>query len=205
MLSGFRMRKKCESSLYYQQDLIKMAIAEKHKYTYQDYLNTPDDTRYELIEGKLIMMTPAPTTQHQRISRKIEFILDKYITENELGEIFDAPYDVVLDNENVLQPDLLFISKDKMHIIEKKNIKGAPELVIEIISESTAYHDMIKKKQLYARFGIKEYWIVIPEESAIELYYLKDSSYQLHKKFLLPDIFESPLFPSLQFSLTQIF
>jgi len=182
-----------------------MAIAEKHKYTYQDYLNTPDDTRYELIEGELIMMTPAPTPQHQIISGKIEIILHNYIAENKIGVILHAPCDVVLDNENVFQPDIMLISKDKMHIIEEKNIQGAPELVIEIISESTAYHDMIKKKQLYARFGINEYWIIIPEESAIEIYCLKDSSYQLHKKYFLQDRFESPLLPSLQFSLTQIF
>ena len=87
------------------------ATTEKKKYTYADYLKTPDDERYELIEGQLLM-TPAPIIRHQRISRKIEFMLEKYVTENDLGEVFDAPCDVHLDNENVVQPDLLFISKE---------------------------------------------------------------------------------------------
>ena len=85
------------------------SIIEKKKYTYDDYIKTPDDKRYELIEGELYM-TPSPITNHQRISRKIEFFLEKFVTENELGEIFYAPYDVYFDDENVVQPDILFIS-----------------------------------------------------------------------------------------------
>ena len=86
------------------------SIIEKKKYTYEDYLKTPDDVRYELIEGELLM-TPSPVPRHQRISRKIEFILEEFVTNNDLGEIFHAPCDVHLDSENVVQPDILFISK----------------------------------------------------------------------------------------------
>ena len=109
-------------------------------------------------------MTPSPTPNHQRVSRKLEFILESFITKNNLGEIFYAPCDVYLDNENVVQPDILFISKDRLNIIGDKNIQSAPNLVIEIISENSVYRDMVQKKRLYARFGVKEYWIVIPEE-----------------------------------------
>src|SRR4030065_2512960 len=98
---------------------------EKRKFTYEDYLKTPDDERYELIGGELLM-TPSPITNHQRISRKIEFILEKFVTENELGEIFYAPYDVYLDDENVVQPDILFVSKERFNIIGEKNVQGAP-------------------------------------------------------------------------------
>jgi Uma2 family endonuclease len=114
------------------------AVIEKKKYTYEDYLKTPEDERYELIEGEMLM-TPSPITRHQRISRELEFEILKFVRENALGEVFDAPYDVYLDDENVVQPDILFISKDRLNIIGEKNIQGAPDLVIEIISENTAY------------------------------------------------------------------
>ena len=100
---------------------MSQTVKEKKKYTYEDYLKTPDDKRYELIEGELLM-TPSPVTKHQRVSRKIEFLLEKFVTENDLGEIFHAPYDVYLDNENVLQPDILFVSRERSHIIGEKNI-----------------------------------------------------------------------------------
>src|SRR4030042_5727949 len=126
-------------------------------------------------------MTPSPITRHQRISRKIVFTLEKFVTENDLGEVFDAPYDVYFDNENVVQPDILFVSKERSNIIGEKNIQGSPDLVIEIISESTAYRDLVQKKKLYARFGVKEYWIVFPGEEFIEIYTLKANAYTLYK------------------------
>ena len=86
---------------------------EKRKFTYEDYLKTPNDERFELIGGELLM-TPSPVPRHQRISGKIEFELRKYVVENDLGEVFDAPCDVHLDDENVVQPDILFISKDRL-------------------------------------------------------------------------------------------
>ena len=180
------------------------ATTEKKKYTYADYLKTPDDERYELIEGDLLM-TPSPVTRHQRISRKIEFALEKYVTENDLGEVFYAPFDVHLDDENVVQPDILFISKERLDIIGEKNIQGAPDLVIEIISESTAYRDLVQKKKLYARFGVKEYWIVIPEESSVDLFTLKDDVFVLHKSYSKDDTLQSQLLQKLKIELKKIF
>jgi Uma2 family endonuclease len=180
------------------------ATTEKKKYTYADYLKTPDDERYELIEGELLM-TPSPVTRHQRISRKIEFMLEKYVTENDLGEIFYAPFDVYLDDENVVQPDILFISKVRLDIIGEKNIQGAPDLVIEIISEATAYRDLVQKKKLYARFGVKEYWIVLPEESSVEIYSLKDNAFVLHKSYSKDDTLQSQLLQKLKIELKKIF
>lgn len=176
---------------------------EKRKYTYEDYLKTPEDKRYELIEGELFM-TPSPITNHQRISRKIEFLLEKFVTENDRGEIFYAPYDVYLDDENVLQPDILFISKDRLNIIGDKNLQGAPDLVIEILSESTAYRDLIQKKKLYAKFGVKEYWIVVPEEKTVDIYVLKDNAYQLYKTFGKDDTLESQLLKGFRIELNVV-
>ena len=180
------------------------AIVEKKKYTYEDYLKTPDDKRYELIGGDLLV-APSPVPNHQRISRKIEFILEKFVTENNLGEVFYAPCDVYLDDENVVQPDILFISKDRLNIIGDKNIQSAPNLVIEIISENSVYRDMVQKKRLYARFGVKEYWIVIPEEKEVEVYILKGEAYQLYKTYTKVDILESPSLKGLKIGLKEIF
>ncbi len=179
-------------------------VTEKKKHTYEDYVKTPEDERHELIEGELLM-TPSPVPKHQRISRKIEFILEKFVTENDLGEVFDAPCDVYLDDENVVQPDILFISKERLNIIGEKNIQGAPDLAIEIISESSAYRDLVQKKRLYARFGVKEYWIVIPEEKSIEIYILKDGTYTFHNAYGKDEILKSPFMKSLKIVLKNIF
>ena len=179
-------------------------VVEKKKYTYEDYLKTPKDKRYELIDGELLM-TPSPIPNHQRISGKLEFVVRKFVTENNLGEVFYAPCDVYLDDENVVQPDILFISKERLDIIGDKNIQSAPDIVIEIISENSVYRDMVQKKRLYARFGVKEYWIVIPEEKEVEVYILKDEAYQLYKTYTKVDILESPSLKGLKIGLKEIF
>jgi len=177
---------------------------EKKKYTYDDYMKTSDDERYELIEGELIQLF-SPTTKHQRISKRIFIEIIKFVESHFLGEIFHGPLDVVFDNENVMQPDILFISKERMDIIGEKNIQGAPDLVVEIISESTAYRDLVQKKKLYVRFGVKEYWIVLPEESSVEVYTLKDNTFVLHKSYGKEDILQSSLLKKLKIELKKIF
>ncbi len=176
----------------------------KKKYTYDDYLKTPDDERYELIEGELLM-TPAPKTEHQRISRKLEFRMVTFVEDNDLGEVFYAPCDVCLDKENTVQPDILFVSKERLYIIEEDNIKGAPDLVVEIISESTAYRDTIQKKMLYARFGVKEYWMAAPREKMIEVYSLEEKGYQLVKTCFYNDTLESQILKGFKVELKEIF
>jgi Uma2 family endonuclease len=179
-------------------------VPQKRKFTYQDYLMIPGDQRYELIEGEL-MMTPSPVPYHQWISKNIEFELEKFVREKGQGKVFYAPCDVYLDNENVLQPDILFISEERLTIIGEKNIQGAPDLVIEILSESTAYRDMVKKKKLYARFGVKEYWLVDPEEKTVEIYILEKNSLILTKRFGEKNTLESLLLSGLKIKLTRVF
>jgi Uma2 family endonuclease len=180
------------------------AVIEKKKYTYEDYLKTPEDERYELLEGELIM-SPSPVPKHQRISRELEFEILKVVKANDLGEVFDAPCDVYLDDVNVVQPDILFISKERLNVIGEKNIQGAPDLVIEIISENTAYRDLVQKKKLYARFSVKEYWLVVPGEESIEVYILKDNTYILYKAYSKDDTLESPYLKDLKIGLKGIF
>ncbi|MBI5789059.1 MAG: Uma2 family endonuclease [Candidatus Schekmanbacteria bacterium] len=183
--------------------MLNTAVAEK-KYTYQDYLKTPDDIRYELVEGELLM-TPAPNTEHQRISRKLEFKLAKFVEDNDLGEVFDAPCDVYLDEENCLQPDILFIAKDRLNIIGKNNIQDAPDLVVEIISESSVYRDSVRKKKLYAKFGVKEFWLVAPEEKMIEVYNLDNQRYRLSQTCFYNDSLESQVLKGFRMDSKDIF
>jgi len=180
------------------------AVLEKKKYTYEDYLKTPDDKRYELIGGELFM-TPSPITKHQRISRELAFALLQFAKKEKIGEVFYAPFDVYLDKENVVQPDILYVSQERLMIIGEKNIQGAPDITVEIISESSAYRDLVQKKKLYARFGVKEFWVVIPEQETVEIYALKDAMYELRKTYVKNDLLESAILPGFHIPLKEIF
>ena len=151
------------------------------KYTYQDYLNLPDDKRCEIIDGEFYDMTPAPKVKHQRISRKVSEILFANREKLKGCEYFIVPTDVVFDEYNIVQPDI-FVVCDNTKITED-NIKGAPDLIIEIVSKSTELKDKREKKNLYEKFKVKEYIIIYPERDYIERFYLEDNSYPA------PDIF----------------
>lgn len=143
---------------------------DRKPFTYQDYQRLPeDDYRYQVINGELIM-TPSPVTVHQRVLRKILTLLDRFVETEKLGEVFCAPFDVVLDDYNVFQPDILFVSHKNAGIITEKNIQGAPDLVFEILSPSSGYYDLIEKKENYTRFGVMEYWIVDPKNEWLEVF-----------------------------------
>ena len=133
------------------------------KFTYTDYLLLPEGDRRELIEGDFYMV-PSPSFRHQSISRDISTPLWDYVRTNGLGVVVWAPMDVVLTQESVVQPDILFISNERREIITDNNISGAPDLVVEILSPSTADRDRELKLRLYARHGVREYWIVDPDE-----------------------------------------
>ena len=138
------------------------------KFTYEDYLNAPEDKRYELLDGELVM-TPAPGELHQRTSILLGSQLFHFVNENSLGRVYHAPFDVVLSNTDVVQPDLLFVSNERGHIITPANIQGAPDLVVEILSPSSAERDRTFKRTLYAMHGVNEYWMVDPAEKTISV------------------------------------
>lgn len=166
------------SNLLYIKEL-KIMSTQTTLITYDDYRNLPDDrNRYEIIEGELFM-TPAPNMDHQNIAGNIYYSIRRFLEKNKLGKIYTAPADVVLSMTNVVQPDLVFVSKEREHIITKKNIVAAPDLVIEVLSEKTAVIDQNRKKSLYEKYGVKEYWIVDPQEKEIEQYVLKGEKYEL--------------------------
>jgi len=174
------------------------------KHTYEDYLKTPEDSRYELIEGELIM-TPSPIPKHQSVSGKIFIPIKLFTNENDLGEVFYAPLDVYLDEHNCLQPDILFVSKKRLSIIAEKNIRGAPDLVIEIVSDSSAYRDLMQKKRLYAKFGVREYWVVLHLEATIEVYVLKNRHFEKWKEFRMEQELSSHLLKGFKLQMRDIF
>ena len=120
------------------------------KQTYEDYCRVPDDKRYELLNGEL-MMVPAPNIKHQSILLVLGSELRRFVQQHELGEVFVAPVDVVLSDTDVVQPDVLFISRAREDRITDENVRGAPDLVIEILSASTADRDRGYKHELYGR------------------------------------------------------
>jgi Uma2 family endonuclease len=154
-----------------------MASTPEHlKFTYEDYLHLPEDRRYEIIGGELFM-TPSPKRVHQQISRNLTTILWSYVKANGLGEVFEAPFDVLFSHHDVVQPDVLFVSRENLSIIGEDNIQGAPDLIIEILSPSTAQRDLDLKKKLYARHAVKEYWVVDPDARKVTVYLWKDNDY----------------------------
>jgi len=172
-------------------------------YTVEDYMKLDDGQRYELIGGELIMV-PSPSTKHQRITGKIYRLLSDFAEKNQLGEIFDAPMDVVLENQ-VIQPDILYISKDRSSIIGELNIQGAPDLVVEVLSPSTATHDRKKKSRLYFKHGVKEYWLVDPDVKFVDVYVAGEKEWRWMGAFDQEDVLTTELLPGLEISLAEIF
>jgi Uma2 family endonuclease len=152
------------------------------KITYSEFRQMEFDDNdpyiYELINGILVKKS-APQPRHQRISRKLLRLMDDFIQKNSLGEIFYAPIDVFLDDVNVPQPDLVFVSNERSSIIDDKDgILGVPDLVVEIISPSSIRLDRVDKKELYEGFCVPEYWLIDPKNTAIEIFYFQNGRYK---------------------------
>ena len=180
-------------------------MREKIKFTYEDYLHLPDDgKRYQIIEGE-VYMVPAPSPFHQHTSARLYLTLSKFITENNLGQVFYSPCDVILSEENVVQPDIFFISKERESIITEKNIQGAPDLIVEVLSPYTAKIDKSLKRGLYEKFKVKEYWLVDPDSKEVEILTLKGGSYHSQGIFTGESTFQSPLLKGLKVNLKDIF
>ena len=175
------------------------------KLTYRDYMAWPDDgRRYELFEGELYMV-PSPSVKHQRISRKLMLLLAQFVDEYQLGEIFDAPLDVVFAEATFVQPDILFISHQRRGIIGEQNISGAPDLVVEILSPSTEERDRGIKSQLYCRYGVQEYWLVDPEERTVEVLALSPEGYEVLGWYSGDEVVSSQVLAGFQFPAEEIF
>ena len=164
-----------------------------------------DDNYYEIIDGEMIRKS-APTPMHQRISRKVMVIIDRFISEKKTGEIFQSPIDVYLDEYNKPQPDLVFVSESKKAIITNDGIVGVPDLIVEIISPTSIIRDRIEKKALYERMSVPEFWLIDPQYAAIEIYTLQNNRYELlSAATILEGELKSSLFEGLAINLKDIF
>ena len=176
----------------------------KGKLTYADYAKTPEGERWELIDGELIM-PPSPKETHQSVQGNLGTLMFTFARGNSLGRVYFAPFDVVLSETDTVQPDLLFISTERLHLITEDNIQGAPDLVVEIRSPCTARQDWTVKRELYAKHGVKEYWLVDPEAATIAVLLLADGELQVASMFGGSDTFTSDTLRGFSIPMTEIF
>ncbi len=175
--------------------------------TYEDYLQFPDDgKRHEIIEGNHYM-TPAPRTKHQRISGNLATAMISFSKQYKLGLVLTAPCDVILSDENVVQPDILFVSIARAAIVTEDNIQGGPDLIVEILSESSRKKDEVTKRKLYERFGVQEYWIVDPELEIVRVFKLAQHRYgrasELSKE--TNDVLTTEFLPGFECAVSELF
>lgn len=175
-----------------------------NRYTYKDYLLIDDDKRYEILRGGLIMV-PAPFTIHQRLLIRLSVIFSNFIKEKKLGEVLVAPTDVVLAEDIVVQPDILFISKERLDIIKEAAIMGSPDLIVEIVSPSSASYDTVEKRNIYEEYGVKEYWLVFPQEKVIEVLTLENNIYREFCKGRKTGVVRSKIIVGLEVDLKEVF
>lgn len=172
--------------------------------TYTDYVKIDDSYRYEVFHGDL-RMVPAPSTDHQDVSRNLEFLIWKFVKEKRLGKVFYAPIDVVFDDEEVYQPDIVFIQSKRRDIIRKNAIHGVPDLIVEIVSPSSAFYDTVEKKELYRKYGVNEYWLVFPDEKAVEIFTLEKGEYREFCRSKKKGTVKSKMLEGLQVDIKEIF
>jgi Uma2 family endonuclease len=175
-----------------------MAIRRTRRFKAEDIWDTPDDgNRYEVIDGVLVM-TPPPGWGHQRGLHKLSFYVTRHVYAHELGEVVQAPIGVVLDDENGVEPDLVYVSKERMHIVTERGVFGAPDLVVEVLSPRTRSRDLGSKKRRYAAAGIPHYWILDPRPRTLTAFRLGADGYAETGSYAPGDTFRPDLFPGLE-------
>ncbi|MFS0644031.1 Uma2 family endonuclease [Siminovitchia sp. 179-K 8D1 HS] len=170
--------------------------------TYNDYAAIDDGNTYELVDGHLELMSPAPTIIHQLVSGEL---FKKFSQSCESDYIIlPAPVDVILAPTEVRQPDLAIVHRNRLDILSQRAVEGAPDLVVEILSPGTLKRDKIDKLRTYAKYGIPEYWIVDPEAGVLEEYVLDKERYELNNIFQEEEMVNSPNIRCISFTMTQI-
>ncbi len=171
--------------------------------TVADYMSRPDDVRVELFEGTFYV-TPSPDFRHQAISMSLALLLGPHIRDRRLGALLAAPFDVILSDENVVQPDLVFVAAAHAERIRDR-LHGPPDLAIEILSAAHAERDRIVKREIYRQHGVPEYWIVDGAARAVEVLLLDAGIWRLHGMFDAGDILTSVVLPDLRLDVAEVF
>ena len=188
-----------------QSDDARMALmrAGRSRVSYADLERVPDDgRRFEILDGELIEMTPSPTPQHQRSAKRLQRQLEAYFEHEGLGEVFGAPLDVILTPSDVFQPDILVVT-DPRHVTARA-IEAPPELLVEVLSPSSATYDRVKKANRYAALGVMNYWILDPAARRLECYRNVEGSFVLAGSAEGDSTLDTPHFPGLTIDLGAI-
>jgi len=183
---------------------VMIQLAKEMRLTYSEYARLPETgKRYELYDGRL-MVVPAPSSKHQIVLGNLFERLHAHARVHRLGRVFASPIDLILDSDNVCQPDLLFVGQERSHLITDRGVEGPPDLVVEILSGATEARDRREKFQLYFLFGISEYWIIDPEGKTLETYRRAPDRYELIRTLHPPDTLDPPQFPGLTLRLEDL-
>ncbi len=174
------------------------------RFNYCSYRRLSRSGRCEIIDGALYRI-PTPGTAHQRISLNLSAALLRHVRERDLGAVLEAPCDVLLSYENILQPDILYVRNERSGIIGEMSVLGAPDLVVEILSKESRVTDLGIKRRVYAGFGIPEYWVVDPEAATIEIRVWSELGYISAGVWRKPERVLSPLLPEVNRSLAGVF
>ncbi len=175
------------------------------KLSFEEFRQLPvDGKRYELVRGE-VHVTPAPATRHQAVVQNLSGNLWPFVIKNHLGEVWTAPLDVRLSGDTALQPDLVFISNARAGIIQENWIAGAPDLVVEVLSPSTAAYDRATKLPVYAEAGVPEVWLIDSQAKTVEVLKLQGKKYFVEATHARDQVLTSTLFPGWQLPLRDLF
>jgi Uma2 family endonuclease len=172
--------------------------------TVEDYLATPEGKRYQLVEGDLYLMSPAPNLFHQDIVGRIYRLLSDHVEKHRLGRVFIAPADVYLSEHDVVQPDVLFIANARADIIADDGVHGGPDLVVEVLSTKNAALEKAKRR-VYARHDVKEYWLVDPTLRQVHIYEFARNPTKAVRILDEEETFGSALLPELALVVADVF
>jgi Uma2 family endonuclease len=173
--------------------------------TRHDYQLFPEGgPQWQLVDGEF-HMGPAPHRFHQDISRNLGYILLRYLEDHPIGKLYQAPFDVYLGDVNVVQPDILFFANARLGHLTDAGAEGAPDLVVEILSKRNAKLDRGPKKEIYARFGAEELWLIDPETLQVEVYRLQEDAEVPKDTLKTQPTLSTPLFAGLEIPLGEIF
>lgn len=183
-----------------------MKIHSATRLTYDDYLRFPDDgQRHEIIEGEHYV-TATPVIRHQRILLRLSYLLQSHLEANPIGEILFAPVAVLLSEFNVFEPDLLYLSNQRREQLTSKNLQGAPDLVVEILSPSTRSRDLKLKRSVYERTGVTEYWAIDPDREVVDVFRAsRPGTFEAPVRLARADTLATPLLPGLVLQLEKLF
>jgi Uma2 family endonuclease len=175
------------------------------KLTYDAYRALPETgPKYQLVDGELLM-SPAPTYWHQEVSARLFWEMRRYVEQEELGKVLYSPLDVILSDEDVFQPDIVFVSTARRGIIVTEGIRGVPDLCVEVLSPSTRDLDLKTKRLIYARHGVPELWIVDPDANTFRVFRLREDPHRAAALLRAKDTLTTRLLPGFTMKLDKLF